>query len=74
LRVPIISAHVTTTTNNIMKKKALKKRLKALEAQTVFNNGEITRLWAYVQSERGFFDDHYKEQIGKLWKKVSELS
>ena len=57
-----------------MKKKALKKRLKALEAQTVFNNGEITRLWAYVQSERSSSNDELREQIGKLWKKVSELS
>ena len=57
-----------------MKKKSLKKRVKALEAQATLTNGQITRLWAYVQSERRSSDDHYKEQIGKLWKKVSELS
>lgn len=55
-----------------MKKKALKKRVKALEAQATLTNAQITRLWAYVQSARSSSDDQLREQIGKLWTKVSE--
>ena len=57
-----------------MKKKSLKKRVKALEAQATLTNGQITRLWAYVQSERSSSNDELREQIGKLWTKVSKLN
>ena len=35
---------------------------------------QITSLWAYVQSENNSSHDDLKKQIGRLWKKLSELN
>ncbi len=36
--------------------------------------GQITRLWAHVQSENNSSYDDLKKQIGKIWMKLSELN
>mgnify|MGYP006245922365 CR=1 FL=1 len=42
-------------------------------ASEEFLQGQITRLWAYVQSEDKASHDDLKIQILRLWRKVSEL-
>ena len=36
--------------------------------------GQITRLWAHVQSESNSSHDELKKQIANIWRKLSELN